>query len=88
MGYAPKIRIFNSECSDRVLLFDIVISTPASRYRKYTVHMITNPWITTGITTSCQHKRKLYLISRDHRLSSVKIVKVKVQCTLVQALRL
>jgi hypothetical protein len=23
------------------------------------------PWITTGIKTSCQHKRELYLISRD-----------------------
>jgi len=65
MGYAPKIHIFNSECIDSVLLFDIVVSTPASRYRKYTVHLITNPRITTGITTSCQHKRELYLISRD-----------------------
>jgi hypothetical protein len=23
------------------------------------------PWITTGIKTSCQHKREFYLISRD-----------------------
>lgn len=41
--YAPKIHIFNSECSDSVLLFDIIISTLASCYGKYTVHIITDP---------------------------------------------
>jgi len=30
------------------------------------------PWITTGIKTSCQHKRELYLISRDSNNSKLK----------------
>ena len=30
-----------------------------------------NPWITTGIKTSCQHKRELYLISRDSNNSKL-----------------
>ena len=31
-----------------------------------------NPWITTGIKTSCQHKRELYFISRDFNNSKLK----------------
>jgi len=31
------------------------------------------PWITTGITTSCQHKRELYLINRDSNNSKLKV---------------
>ena len=30
------------------------------------------PWITAGIETSCQHKRELYLISRDSNNSKLK----------------
>jgi len=30
------------------------------------------PWITTGIKTSCQHQKELYLISRDSNNSKLK----------------
>jgi hypothetical protein len=30
------------------------------------------PWITTGIKTSCQHNRELYLISRDNNNPKLK----------------
>jgi len=37
----------------------------------YRIHN-NKPWITTGIKTSCQHKRELYLISRDSNNSKLK----------------
>ncbi|MCL2320499.1 MAG: hypothetical protein FWC47_00170 [Oscillospiraceae bacterium] len=37
----------------------------------YSTHN-SKPWITTGIKTSCQHKRELYLISRDSSNSKLK----------------
>jgi len=41
------------------------ISNPSFLLQKiYSTHD-NKPWITTGIKTSCQHKRELYLISRD-----------------------
>jgi len=40
------------------------------KYSTYNRH--NKPWITTGIKTSCQHKRELYLINRDSNNSKLK----------------
>jgi len=37
----------------------------------YSTHN-SKPWITTGIKTSCQHKREIYLVSRDSNNSKLK----------------
>jgi hypothetical protein len=51
---------FNSSLSIFLRIF--YASFPLKKVRKTTKN---NTWMTTGIKTSCKHKRELYLTSRD-----------------------
>ena len=59
--------VFNNFLSTYLRIFN-------SSFPLQTVYITHNnkPWITAGIKTSCQHKRELYLISRDSDNSKLK----------------
>jgi hypothetical protein len=52
-----------------------LLVTHANLLLKYSTHNThsNKPWIATGIKTSCQHKRELYLISRDSNNYKLKV---------------
>jgi len=53
-----------------------IFNSSFSLQKIYSTHN-NKPWITTGITNSCQHKRELYLISRD---SKGKVIPLQARC--------